>query len=426
MIKLPGDVYLVGGAVRNKLLGLDIDERDWLVVGCSVTQIENLGFKCVGKDFPVFLHPETKDEYALARTERKTGPGHLGFEINSSEEVSLEEDLSRRDLTINAIAEDTEGKLHDPYDGLTDIHNKTLRHVTNAFREDPLRVLRVARFAAQFHHLGFTIATETLALMTEMSQSNELSTLPAERIWRETEKALATKNPRVFFETLRECSALNRVYPEIDALFGVPQRPEYHPEIDTGLHTMLALDQICEQTDDKQMRFATLVHDLGKATTPKELLPSHHGHEERSAQLTERLCDRLNIPNNYRKLAVRVARYHLHCHRALELKPSSLEKLLSNLDAWRTNGYVTGFVNCCLADARGRTGLEERRYPQFQFLLDCAKAASDIDIAQLQKQGFEGEKLGQAIKQSRIKTLASIKKQYSDIDEKQFAKAKPC
>lgn len=424
MSKLPGDVFLVGGSVRDKLLGLDITERDWLVVGCSAAEIERLGYVSVGKDFPVYLHPESKEEYALARTERKTGLGHLGFETTANEKVTLEEDLARRDLTINAIAEGLDGGLHDPYGGKEDISNKVLRHVTDAFCEDPLRILRVARFAARFHHLGFTIAEETMRLMTGMSQADELQTLPPERIWRETEKALATQDPRIFFETLRACDALKEVFPEIDALFGIPQRPEYHPEIDSGLHTMLALDQICLQTEDTRMRFATLVHDLGKATTPKDLLPSHHGHEMRSAELTKELCARLRIPNDYKKLAVRVGRYHLHCHRALELKPSSLEELLTKLDAWRTTNYLDGFVNCCLADARGRTGLENRPYPQFEFLLDCAKAAKSIDVSALRERGLEGEKLGQAIRQARIKELSSVKERYSHIDEQRYARTK--
>lgn len=424
MISLPGDTFLVGGAVRDRLLGLDVNERDWLVVGCPAAEMENLGFRIVGNDFPVYLHPESNEEYALARTERKVGQGHLGFQTTANEKVTLEEDLARRDLTINAIAEGVDGVLYDPYNGKKDISDKVLRHVTGAFREDPLRVLRVARFAARFYYLGFTIAPETRKLMAEMGQSCELETLPAERIWRETEKALATKNPRIFFETLRDCGALNRIFPEVDALFGIPQRPEYHPEVDTGLHTMLALDQICQKTNNTRMRFATLVHDLGKATTPKDLLPRHHGHELRSAELTEKLCKRLKIPNDYKKLAVKVARYHLHCHRALELKPSSLEELLSNLDAWRTNDYLTGFVNCCLADARGRTGLENRPYPQFEFLLECAKAAKNIDVSLLREQGLEGEKLGEAIRQARIRALSSVKEQYSHIDEHQYARTK--
>lgn len=409
--------------MRDQRLGLAIKERDWLVVGGTPEAMLKAGFQQVGKEFPVFLHPTTKEEYALARTERKMASGHKGFETFAAPDVTLEEDLARRDLTINAIAMDASKKIYDPYGGCDDIQNRVLRHVTEAFSEDPLRVLRVARFAARFHHLGFSVANETLILMRKLSGSGELETLSAERIWRETEKALSTDNPRIFFEVLRECGALARVYPEIDALFGIEQRAEYHPEIDAGLHTMLALDQICLQTADLKMRFATLVHDLGKATTPENLLPSHPGHEARSADLADQLCDRLKIPNDYRNLAVRVARFHLSCHKALDLKPSTVEKLLSSLDAWRREDYLIGFVNCCMADARGRTGLESRRYPQFEFLLECASAARAVDITKLREKGLTGERLGESIKNARSEAIAEVKTHYSNIDESKYAKA---
>ena len=381
----------------------------------------NAGFQQVGKDFPVFLHPDTKEEYALARTERKTAHGHRGFDTFTSPDVSLEDDLARRDLTINAIAQDASGALHDPYGGLVDMAKRHLRHVTDAFREDPLRVLRTARFAARFHSLGFTIAPETLALMSDISARHELQTLSPERVWKETEKALCMEQPRIYFEALRHCGALAQLFPEIDALFGIEQRPDYHPEIDTGLHTLLTLDQICEQTTDPCLRFAALVHDLGKATTPKEMLPSHPGHEERSAELIHALCDRLRVPNAFRHIAVRVGRHHLNCHRALELKPTTLEKLLGHLDAWRPDNYVLGFVQCCMADARGRTGLETRPYPQYTFLLECAEAANAIDTQALRNKGLEGTALGDAIRQQRVAQIQDVKKRYAHVNEKKFA-----
>ena len=415
-------VFLVGGAVRDELLNLPVVDRDWVVVGSTPSAMLNEGYLQVGKDFPVFLHPDTKEEYALARTERKSGTGYQGFEVHASPDVTLEQDLARRDLTINAIAKHQSGELFDPYDGARDLANKTLRHVTDAFSEDPLRVLRVARFAARFSNLGFVIAPETMALMRNISASGELKTLSCERVWQETERALGSARPRVYFETLRECGALAALFPEVDALFGIPQRPEYHPEIDTGLHCMLAIDQICQQTSDTKMRFATLVHDLGKATTPAHILPGHQGHEERSAQLTEVMCDRLRIPNAFRKLAVKVARDHLNCHRALQLKPSTVERLLSRLDAWRNEDYVVGFVNCCMADARGRTGLETRPYPQFDYLLDCAAAGKEVQAKEFVSAGLKGEQLGDAIRQERIKRIAGIKKAYSHIDEEKFTR----
>ena len=425
MSEIPGTVYLVGGAVRDQLLGLPIMERDWVVVGSSTAAMQDAGFHQVGKDFPVFLHPETKEEYALARTERKTNLGHLGFETEATEFVTLEEDLARRDLTINAIAQDQEGNLIDPYGGLEDLSNKTLKHVTRAFVEDPLRVLRTARFAASFHTLGFSVASETLNLMQELSLSGELEALSPERIWRETEKALVSVKPRVFFETLRECHALSNVFPEVDALFGIEQRPDYHPEIDAGLHTMLALDQITAQTDSSVMRFATLTHDLGKATTPKEFLPGHPEHETRGADLVANLCTRMRIPNRFKKLAIRVARYHLQCHRALELRPKTVEKLLSNIDAWRSEESLLGFVNCCMADARGRTGLEHRPYPQFEFLIECVQAGKLCNVNALREKGFEGERLGEAIREERISAITKTKTRYSHIDERQYTKANP-
>ena len=413
--------YLVGGAVRDRLLGRAVSERDWVVLNAESTQMLALGFKSVGADFPVFLHPDTGEEHALARTERKTGSGHRGFQTRT-EGVSLEQDLSRRDLTINAIAETDDGVLIDPYAGQTDLENRVLRHVTEAFREDPLRVLRVARFQAQLSEFGFRIASDTRNLMREMAEAGDLCQLTPERVWRETEKALKSARPRLFFEALREVGALSVVYPEVDALFGVPQRADYHPEIDTGLHTMLSLDAIAGVSADSRLRFAVLVHDLGKAETPADILPGHRGHEARSAVLTQKLCDRLKVPNAYRRLAVPVAHHHLRCHQALELRAGTIESLLAELGSWKPTSLLGDFLLCCRADARGRTGLENREYPQLAFLEECASAAADIDVKSLLESGYQGEKLGQQIKQRRCERITQVKQRYRDIDEARFAK----
>jgi tRNA nucleotidyltransferase (CCA-adding enzyme) len=301
-------VYEVGGAVRDALLGLPVKERDWVVVGASAEELEALGYRRVGKDFPVFLHPRTNDQYALARTERKIGPGYTGFAFDTSAGVTLEQDLARRDLTINAIARDESGELIDPWGGRDDLANRVLRHVSDAFREDPLRVLRVARFAARFSELGFTVAADTQALMAEIVASGEIDTLRPERVWQETVKALGENRPDVYFEVLRACGALRHVFPEIDALFGVPQPAQWHPEIDTGVHVLMALRCAARLSRSEVVRFAVLTHDLGKATTPKFELPSHHGHERRSEQLLAQFCARLPVPNRFRELAEHVAR----------------------------------------------------------------------------------------------------------------------
>ena len=397
--------YLVGGAVRDKLLDIPVKDRDWVVVGATPEVMLDKGFKPVGKDFPVFLHPETKEEYALARTERKSGKGYKGFTFHASPDVTLEDDLQRRDLTINAIAEDEHGTLIDPYGGVADLKEKILRHVSPAFIEDPLRVLRIARFAAS---LGFKIAPETMALLKDISESDELEALVPERVWTELEKALSGKYPARFILVLQSCNALEKLFPEIQALFGIPQTEEYHPEIDAGLHTIMSLNQSTRLSDDPIIRFAVLVHDLGKATTPKDKLPSHYGHEERGAKIIDKLCKRYRIPNKYRELAINVSRFHLDCHRIQEMKPETVLKKLEQLDAFRRPERFEQFLIACEADARGCAGFEDREYPQIKYFQSALKAASKIDTSELQRQGFEGKILGQEIKKQQIKNIKEI------------------
>jgi len=364
-------IYLVGGAIRDRLLGLPVKEKDWVVVGATPADMAALDYKPVGKDFPVFLHPATKEEYALARTERKTGRGYHGFEFHSAPEVTLEEDLKRRDLSINALAEDADGQLIDPYGGVQDLQAKLLRHVSPAFVEDPVRVLRVARFAARFAPLGFTLAPETLALMRQMVDNGEVDALVPERVWQETLKALGCERPSVYFSVLRECGALAKVFPELERLFGVPQPAKWHPEIDTGVHVFMVLDQAARLSADLSVRFAALTHDLGKGTTPKDVLPHHYGHEERSVVLVEGLCERLKTPRDFRELAVLVAHYHGLAHRAQALRADTLLKLLENSDALRRPERFELFLLACEADHRGRTQKEgqERRMPDLSSLL---------------------------------------------------------
>ncbi|HET7757001.1 MAG TPA: multifunctional CCA addition/repair protein, partial [Steroidobacteraceae bacterium] len=328
-------VYLVGGAVRDRLLGLAVRERDWVVVGATPQELERLGYQPVGREFPVFLHPATHEEYALARLERKVAPGYRGFTTQSSPEVTLEEDLRRRDLTINAMAESESGELIDPYGGRADLDARLLRHVSASFVEDPVRVLRAARFAARFAAQGFRVADETLALMRRMSDSGELGALVPERVWQETERALGEAHPEVYFETLRTCGALKVIFPEIEALFGVPQPPRWHPEIDTGVHVMLALRYAAANGASGAVRFAVLTHDLGKALTPRERWPSHPGHEAAGVRLIEALCERLRVPGTHRELGVLAAREHTRVHRALELRPETVLGLLEECDAFR-------------------------------------------------------------------------------------------
>ncbi len=405
-------IYLVGGAIRDKLLKRPVKEQDWVVVGATADDMLAQGFRPVGKDFPVFLHPKSNEEYALARTERKTGKGYKGFSCDASSSVTLEEDLQRRDLTVNAIAQDAQGQLIDPFGGQKDLQKKVLRHVSPAFAEDPVRVLRVARFAARYAHLGFSVAEDTLALMQDMGAAGELDYLVAERVWQELEKALAETNPEVFFETLKACQALKIIFPEINALFGVPQTAKYHPEIDTGIHTLMVLQQASQLSDSTQVRFAALTHDLGKATTPKAEWPSHLGHEERSAKLVKQLCKRIKVPNHYRDLAVLVARYHLHCHRALELRPNSLLKLFDQAGAFRHPEKFTHFLLACEADARGRKGLEQQAYPQAPYLQQALAKALSVTATPFTEQGLEGKAIGEAMYKARCALLKTFKQQY--------------
>ncbi len=404
-------IYLVGGAVRDSLLGLEVKDKDFVVVGSTADEMLLSGFQQVGKDFPVFLHPRTKQEHALARTERKTGCGYTGFTVNASKHVTLEEDLLRRDLTVNAIAQDETGELVDPYGGRQDLDNKILRHVSGAFAEDPLRVLRTARFAARFAGLGFSIAAETLTLMTQVSESGELSALSAERIWIETEKALSYSQPRVFFEVLKQCDALKALFPEIHALFGVPQPQKWHPEIDTGIHTLMALEQAAKLTDDKQIRFAALTHDLGKAVSPKEHLPKHHGHGQKGIAIIKRLCRRLRVPNEYRDLSVIVSDLHQNVHSAFELKPSTILKLFDKTDVWRRPRRLNQLLLACKADIRGRAGFENHQYPQMDYLRNCYQAAAGIDVKNIIDSGMKGAEIKQELQHRREMKIAQLRAQ---------------
>ena len=398
-------VYQVGGSVRDRLLGLPVKDHDWVVVGATPEEMRAAGYKPVGADFPVFLHPETHEEYALARTERKTAPGYTGFVFHASPEVTLEEDLRRRDLTINAMALDEAGNLIDPWHGKEDLDARLLRHVSPAFVEDPVRVLRVARFAARFAPLGFTIAPETLTLMREMVGNGEVDALVPERVWAETERALAEDRAAVFFEVLRECGALARIFPEIDRLFGVPQPAEHHPEIDTGVHTLMVLTQAVRLSPDTRVRFAALVHDLGKGTTPPEEWPKHYEHEERGVPLVKALCQRLRTPREYRDLAVLVARYHLHYHRAAELRPDTLLRTLNALDAFRRPERFAQWLLACEADSRGRTGYEDRDTPQTGLWQRAFAAAAAIDTAPLVARGLEGTAIRDELQRLRIEAI---------------------
>ncbi|MFV5343106.1 multifunctional CCA addition/repair protein [Acinetobacter oleivorans] len=407
-------VYLVGGAVRDSLLGHPYQEKDYVVVGATPEHMLAQGFQPVGKDFPVFLHPETKEEYALARTERKSGKGYHGFQFFTDTTVSLEEDLIRRDLTINAIAMDQDGKLYDPYGGQTDLENKTLRHVSEAFAEDPLRVLRVARFAARYFAYGFHIAPETLQLMQTMAESGELDALTPERVWKETSRALLEDHADIYFQTLRDCGALKHLFPEIDALFGVPQRPEYHPEVDCGIHTLMSLQQACKSNYSLDVRFAVLVHDLGKALTPVNELPRHIMHEERGVKPVTELCERLKVPTQTRQLALSVCKEHLKCHQIMSLKPGTVWRLLQRLDVLRRPERVEAFVQACECDARGRLGLEDRPYPQAQYMLDAMQVVRSIKLQDL-PENIKGAEIGEMLIQYRIDALTEFKHQHQTL-----------
>ena len=401
-------VYLVGGAVRDEQLGLPVTERDWCVVGATPVEMRNAGYRQVGKDFPVFLHPDTGEEYALARTERKTAAGYHGFEFHTDPGVTIEDDLGRRDLTINAIAKDDQGNVVDPHGGLSDIRDRVLRHVSDAFVEDPVRVLRVARFAARFSSLGFDIAPETMSLMRSMTDNGEIDALVPDRVWKETELALLGRDSRVYFETLRECGALAVLFPELDRLFGIPQPVQWHPEVDTGVHVMMVLDQAEKLTPDLEVRFAALVHDLGKGTTRKHALPSHPGHEKRGVKLIRQLAERLPVPNACRDLGALVSEYHTHCHRAFELRASTILRMLEATDAFRRPRRFEQFLLACEADARGRKGLEDRDYAQAELLRGAFGAAGAVDAAAIASQ-HEGKKIGEAIRRERLAAVEEFR-----------------
>ncbi len=404
-------VYLVGGAVRDELLGIAVRERDWVVVGATPAELEALGYTPVGREFPVFLHPDTREEHALARLERKVAPGYRGFVTEFSPAVTLEEDLQRRDLTVNAMARDAQGSLIDPCGGATDLAARVLRHVSEAFTEDPVRILRAARFAARF---GFSIAPETLSLMRDMANNGEVDALVAERVWQELARGLMEKKPSRFFETLRSCGALAKIIPEVDALFGVPQPEKHHPEIDCGIHTLLVVDDAALHDYPLEVRFAALTHDLGKGNTPKDILPRHIGHELRSVELVKKLAQRLRASGDCRDLALLAARYHGDIHRAKELRAETIIKLFQSADAWRRPERFTHLLQACAADARGRTGHENDHYPQADYLLHLLAVARAVDAGEIAKQCSDSSAIAAAVQQARICAIeALVEKQRS-------------
>ena len=407
------EVYLVGGAVRDELLGIPVAERDWCVVGSTPDEMKSLGYRPVGKDFPVFLHPDTGEEYALARTERKTAAGYHGFTFHTATDVTIEDDLKRRDLTINAMAKAENGDLIDPFGGQRDVEQKVLRHVSDAFVEDPVRILRIARFAARLAPAGFTVADETRDLMRDIVTSGEADALDADRVWKETSRALGEKNPRIFFECLRDCRALAVLFPEIDALFGVPQPEKWHPEIDCGLHTMMVVEQAARLTDDPTVRFAALVHDLGKATTRASDLPSHPGHEKRSLKILDGFTDRFPVPRAWQDLGRLAAEFHTHCHRAFELKPQTIAKVLDKTDAYRRPERFEQFLLACEADSRGRSGFEDREYPQADYFRGALAAANEVDIADITQSDLSGAAIGREIAKRRLAALTAWRADHS-------------
>ena len=395
--------------MRDALLGLRASERDWVVVGSTPQEMLDEGFKQVGASFPVFLHPDDGEEYALARTEKKQGYGYHGFSVDFHPGVTLEEDLQRRDLTINAIARDADGRLVDPYGGQRDLEQKVLRHVSDAFVEDPLRVLRVARFAARFARFGFRVHDSTLALMRDITESGELQHLAAERIWREIELAMKTDTPSAFVRVLRDCGALQDLLPEVNRLFGVPQPEEYHPEIDTGIHLLMALDVAAELSNgESNVGFAVLLHDLGKGITAQEELPSHRGHEVAGVPLVDAVCNRYRVPNAVHDLARKVCLLHLRCHRVLEARPLTALRLLEKLDAFRQPALLPDFVAACEADYRGRKGLQDRPYPQGEYLQRVYQAVSGIRARDLDLKGISGPEVGERLRQARVEAIANL------------------
>lgn len=432
------NTYLVGGAVRDKLLNRPVKDKDYLVVGASVEQMKKLGYQQVGKDFPVFLHPKTKAEYALARTERKQGQGYTGFSCYFAPDVTIEEDLKRRDLTVNAMAMDDNGEIIDPYNGQNDLNDRILRHVSDAFIEDPLRVLRVARFAARYHKYGFTIADETLNLMQQISASGELTSLTPERVWQEMQLSLAdggassdihsdthSGNPEVFFQVLKQCNALAELWPELDVLWGIPNPALWHPEICSGIHTMMVLQQAVlltqaipvEQSDYRTaVRFAALCHDLGKGVTSDKLWPSHKGHETTGLPLVEKICRHLKVPSHYKQLALKVCEFHLHCHKVFELKASTLLKMFDQLDIWRKPAEFDFFLMACKSDFLGRLGFENRAYPQEQYLQAAVKSARQVTAQPFVEQGLQGPAIKEAMAAARLNVIKKIKADYAHLN----------
>ena len=403
--------YLVGGAVRDKLLGLPPGDNDYVVVGSTPEAMLALGFKPVGRDFPVFLHAQTGEEHALARTERKSGRGYRGFVVDADPSVSLEQDLGRRDFTINAIAQADDGTLVDPLGGISDIKARVLRHAGPAFVEDPLRVLRAARFMARFASLGFSVAPETQALMREMVRAGELAELVPERLWQELSRALTCATPSAFLRTLRDCDALAQVLPEVDALYGVPQRAEYHPEVDTGLHQELVSDMAARLAPgDAVIGFAALTHDLGKALTPQDMLPRHIGHEHAGLRPLRALCERLKVPTEHRELAVMACREHLNVHRLFELRDSTVLELLARCDAFRKPERIAQLALVCEADKRGRAGMADSDYPQGPELQHLHAAAMAVNARNLATQGLSGTQIGEALVKERVKAIGAARK----------------
>ncbi|WP_313162012.1 multifunctional CCA addition/repair protein [Kosakonia cowanii] len=404
--------YLVGGAVRDTLLGLPVKDRDWVVVGATPQEMLDAGYQQVGRDFPVFLHPQSREEYALARTERKSGSGYTGFTCYAAPDVTLEQDLLRRDLTVNALAQDENGTIIDPFNGQQDLRQRILRHVSPAFNEDPLRVLRVARFAARYAHLSFRIADETMTLMRDMTEAGELAHLTPERVWKETESALRTRNPQVYFQVLRDCGALKVLFPEIDALFGVPAPAKWHPEIDTGIHTLMTVSMAAMLSPEVGVRFATLCHDLGKGLTPPALWPRHHGHGPAGVRLVEGLCQRLRVPNELRDLAKLVAEYHDLIHTFPVLQPKTIVKLFDSIDAWRKPQRVEQIALTSEADVRGRTGFEAIDYSQGRLLRAAWEVARAVPTKAVIEAGFTGAAVREELTRRRIAAVAQWKAEH--------------
>jgi tRNA nucleotidyltransferase (CCA-adding enzyme) len=403
------DIYLVGGAVRDSLLGRPVAERDWVVVGATPEELQAQGFTPVGRDFPVFLHPHTREEHALARLERKTGPGYRGFVTEFAPDVTLEQDLARRDLTINAMAQAADGHLIDPHGGRADLERRVLRHVSPAFVEDPVRILRIARFLARFAHLGFSVAAETIELMRQMSASGELDALVPERVWRELERLLGEPTPRAGIELLRECGALRIVLPELDALFGVPQSPKWHPEVDTGEHVLLALQVAAGRAAPVSVRFAVLMHDLGKTLTPRSEWPKHIAHEARGVPAIESLCQRLRVPQEHRDLALLASRFHTHVHRGLELRATTLLEVLESADAFRRPGRFAELLEVCECDARGRLGFADQPYPQRARFEQALEAASATTLQPDEREGLVGAAIGERLRRKRLAAIEALR-----------------